>query len=98
LLDNAASFAGNAGSVTVVATERDGWWEVLIRDSGPGIPEKDLGRLFERFFTTRGDRHGTGLGLALTRTVVEAHGGQIRAESKQGLGATFLIRIPAEGS
>ena len=98
LLDNAASFAGNPGSVKVVAEEQGGWWEVLIEDSGPGISKEDLGRLFERFFTTRGDRHGTGLGLALTRAVVEAHGGLIRAESKQGLGATFVVRIPAEGS
>jgi signal transduction histidine kinase len=95
LLDNAASFAGCAGTVAVQATQRDDAWEVSIQDTGPGIPEKDLGRLFERFFTTRGDRHGTGLGLALTRAVLEAHGGDIRAESAQGSsGARFVIRLP----
>jgi signal transduction histidine kinase len=94
LLDNAASFAGPGGAVAIEAIRCDGDWEVSIQDTGPGIPAGDLNRLFQRFFTTRGDRHGTGLGLALTRAVLEAHGGHIRAESVPGSGARFVIRLP----
>jgi signal transduction histidine kinase len=97
LLDNGASFAGAKGSVRVDATVADGLLDVAIQDSGPGISDSDLPRIFDRFFTTRGDRHGTGLGLALTRAVLEAHGGHIRAEAPLGSGARFVIRLPLVG-
>ena len=62
-------------------------------DNGPGIPEEHLARIYEPFFTTKGD--GTGLGLTITYGIVEAHGGQIEVESRQGEGTTFTVRIPA---
>jgi signal transduction histidine kinase len=94
LLENAASFAGREGWVRVEATRRQEAVEVAITDSGPGIPAADLPRLFDRFFTRRGDRHGTGLGLALTRAVVEAHGGRVEVRSPAGEGATFVVILP----
>ena len=94
LLDNGASFAGAGGNVTARLERLDGVAQVSISDTGPGVPVENLPRLFERFFTTRGDRHGTGLGLALTRAVVEAHGGTIRAESPEGKGACFVVQLP----
>ncbi len=94
LLENAASFAGRDGWVRVSASAGPESLQVAITDSGPGIPEEDLPRLFNRFFTRRGDRHGTGLGLALARAVVEAHGGRMEARSPPGEGATFVVSLP----
>ncbi|MFP2909654.1 sensor histidine kinase [Pyxidicoccus sp. 3LFB2] len=94
LLENAASFAGRDGWVRVTVSTGPESLQVAITDSGPGIPEADLPRLFNRFFTSRGDRHGTGLGLALARAVVEAHGGRIEVRSPPGEGATFVVGLP----
>ncbi len=94
LLDNAASFAGDRGEVSARLRRAADAVEIDITDTGPGIAPEHLPRLFERFFTTRGDRHGTGLGLALTRAVVEAHGGSLQAESPPEGGARFIVRLP----
>jgi signal transduction histidine kinase len=94
LLENAASFAGEPGSVdvTVEHAARD----VLLRveDSGPGIAEEDRPKVFTRFFTTRGRARGTGLGLSLVKAVAEAHGGSVRVASAVGRGAAFEVRLP----
>lgn len=94
LLENAASFAGDGGWVKVSARTDGSEVRVSISDSGPGIPAADLPRLFDRFFTRRGDRHGTGLGLALTRAVVQAHHGRVEVTSPPGEGATFAVWLP----
>jgi two-component system sensor histidine kinase ChvG len=92
LLDNALSFA-RARVCIEVGSEGDEA-EVIVSDDGPGIPPADMPRVFDRFFTTRGDRRGTGLGLALARAVVEAHGGTLRAEAPPEGGARFVVRLP----
>jgi len=92
LLDNAASFARS--EVRVSLTVGDQRIEIRVSDDGPGIAEADLPRLFDRFFTTRKDRQGTGLGLSLTRAVIEAHGGRVTALPPAGTGATFLVTLP----
>lgn len=99
LVDNAASFAGDGGEVrTIVRSSGD---EVVLEvsDTGPGIAEKDLPHMFERFFTTRAvaterRQKGTGLGLALVKAIVEAHGGRVGVESPPGKGATFVVYLP----
>lgn len=110
LVDNAASFAGAAGEVRVrVKRDADDERRFLIEvtDTGPGISEKDLPRMFERFFTTRAmangsaeptarKQKGTGLGLALVKAVAEAHGGSVAALSSPGAGATFRVLLPID--
>jgi signal transduction histidine kinase len=83
-----------AGRQLLVRTRQAGAdVEVSVSDSGPGIPADRLPRLFDAFFTTK--EEGVGLGLAITRSIVEAHGGTIRAEDHGGRGATFHVTLPA---
>jgi two-component system, LuxR family, sensor kinase FixL len=70
--------------------------ELAISDTGPGIPPELLPRLFESFFTSK--RSGMGLGLSIARSVVEAHGGRIRAENNPDRGATFRVSLPVVDS
>jgi two-component system NtrC family sensor kinase len=67
--------------------------EFLLEDSGPGIPPEDLPRIFEPFFTTKGN-HGTGLGLAVSWGIVEAHGGALEVQSEPGHATRFTLRLP----
>ena len=92
LLDNALSYARTR--VCIEVNRVVGEAEIVVSDDGPGIPPEDMPRVFDRFFTTRGDRRGTGLGLALARAVAEAHGGTIQAQSPPGGGARFVVRLP----
>ncbi len=94
LCENAASFTGPGGTVFVrVAAEADAV-RLEVRDEGPGITADDLPRVWDRFFTTRGQKRGTGLGLALVRAVCEAHGGRAEVRSEPGRGATFSVTFP----
>jgi len=95
LLDNAASFSPAGGTVTVSATADGGSVVVRVADEGPGIPEANLSRIFDRFFTHRPDgaKSGhTGLGLAIVRAIVEAYGGTIAA-AKRDRGAELVVRL-----
>jgi signal transduction histidine kinase len=92
--------APSAGG-TVVLSARPAGAEVVfsVADSGPGIPPEDREHLFDSFRQARdGDRRGVGLGLAITRGIVEAHGGRIRVESTLGAGSTFWFALPAGGA
>lgn len=96
LLDNAVRFSPAGEPVELEATApRAGWLDIAVRDRGPGIPAADLPKIFDRFFTTDAERQGTGLGLAIVKTVVEAHGGVVKVEAREGAGTTFIVRIPA---
>ena len=99
LLANAIKFTPRGGRVSVTATAREDAVTLAVRDTGQGIPAHDLPYVFDRFrqvdsSTTRA-KGGLGLGLAIVRHVVEAHGGQVRAESAgPGLGTTFELELP----
>lgn len=98
LLDNAVRFTPPGGHVVVRATRHNGSCEVRVEDTGPGIAPEHLPRLFERFYRVDPGRSrddgGTGIGLAIARSVVEAHGGRIRAESEVGKGSVFTFELP----
>jgi len=94
LVKNAAEAAGPGGRVEVrLSTPPAGGVEVRVTDSGPGLTPEARGKLFEPFFTTKPT--GTGLGLAVSLGIVQAHGGSLEAESPPGGGARFVIRLPA---
>jgi two-component system, NtrC family, sensor kinase len=92
LVTNAAEAAGSGGRVDVRVVERDGAAEVLVQDSGPGLEAAVRERLFEPFFTTK--PRGTGLGLAVSRAIARAHGGELAADGVAGGGARFALRLP----
>ncbi len=98
LVDNAVRFTPSGGAVTVSAQRHNGSVEVRVADTGAGIPPEHLPRLFERFYRADPARSredgGTGIGLAIARSVVEAHGGHIRAESELGEGSVFTFDLP----
>lgn len=96
IIDNAAKFAKN-GTITIQTVSNDnGMVEIKISDDGPGIPEEILPVLFNKFVTkTKENERGTGLGLFITKAIVEAHSGKISAENNAGgKGATFTVSFP----
>jgi two-component system NtrC family sensor kinase len=95
LLLNAGDAIGDGGGTIRVTTRlgAEGTVELLVQDNGRGIPPDDLPRIFEPFYTTKGN-HGTGLGLAVSWGIVEAHGGALEVRSDSGQGTCFTLRIP----
>ena len=94
-MDAMADTAAAERRLTIRTRPRgDGMIDIHVSDRGPGIPPDHLPRLFDSFFTTK--PHGTGLGLSITRSIVEAHGGTLRAENRAGGGATFVIALPQD--
>lgn len=97
LVDNAFKFTPAGGCVTLRADVRDREIRIQVQDTGPGIPPEELPRLFEPFYRGSQEGHpGLGLGLFLTRTIVEAHGGHLEVESRPGEGSGFTIVLPLE--
>jgi PAS domain S-box-containing protein len=95
LLGNAIKFTPAGGSVSVGADEVADGVRFRVTDTGPGLGVEELPHVFDRFWRARQTgQHGVGLGLAITRGIVEAHGGSIRVESEPGAGATFEFVIP----
>jgi signal transduction histidine kinase len=98
LLSNALKYTAAGGSVTLAAQELKEWVSFSITDTGRGIPRQYLDKIFDQFFRVPGDASetGAGLGLAIAKEIVEAHGGTITAESTEGRGSTFTFTLKRE--
>ncbi len=95
LVGNAIKFTPAGGSITLSAERGDGNVKCSVRDNGPGIPAAQIPRLFGKFWQAkRGDSGGVGLGLAIARGIVEAHGGTVTVESEVGKGSVFSFPLP----
>lgn len=97
LLSNAVKFTNNGGSITLVAQEFSTEYEVIVSDTGVGIPEKELPKIFDKFskINTKGSHQaGAGIGLTLVKQIIDLHKGIIRARSELDKGTSFIIRIP----
>ena len=99
LVDNAIRYTRPGGRVDVRLASADGEVVLTVADTGIGIPSRDLGRVFERFYRVDRARSretgGTGLGLSIVKHVAENHGGTVTARSELGVGSTFEVRLPA---
>jgi len=99
LVDNAIKHSPQGSQVRVWTKREAGWMTVHIDDQGKGIPEEELSRIFQRFYQvdkarTSGSGRGVGLGLAIVREIVEAHGGRVIAQSSPGVGSRFSVQLP----
>ena len=101
LVDNALKFTPANGQVTLAAKKAGAEMELSVTDSGVGVESEALSRLFDRFYQVDvsrsragGESHGAGLGLAIVREIVQAHGGKIGVRSRVGHGTTFTIQLP----
>ena len=96
LIEN--SRQAGASRVLIIARKTGAFIEVMIEDNGPGIPAGDRDRIFEPFFTSRRASGGTGLGLPIIRSLLQAHHGTILLNRKDGSGAAFLVTLPAHAA
>lgn len=100
LIDNAIKYSSHGSTITIAAANEEETLRVSVLDNGPGIPEDDLSNIFEKFYRSRqsGQVAGTGLGLSICKTIVEAHGGHIRAQNRPGGGAEVTFTIPVHNN
>ena len=95
LFNNAAESMGAEGTITITSSSLDhNWVEIKISDTGTGIPQENLNKVFSPFFTTKTPGKGTGLGLSITYGIIKMHHGQIGVQSQEGKGTTFTITLP----
>ncbi len=94
MIKNAIEAMSEGGTLIIETRRRDGEIEIGIIDTGEGIPEENLSKIFDPFFSTKGVGKGTGLGLSVSYGIVERHGGRIEVESEVGVGSTFRIILP----
>jgi two-component system sensor histidine kinase VicK len=98
LVDNAIAYTPSGGKVEVSLKRKKNCVEVAVKDTGVGIPKEQASRVFSKFFrgsnVVKLDTEGTGLGLYITKNIIEKHGGKIWFESKEGKGTTFYFTLP----
>ncbi len=94
LMNSIEAISDEAGSIEINTLYDEGDFYILIKDSGVGIPEEQLGRIFEPFYTTKSHNRGTGLGLSMVKRIVKAHSGSIQVDSEIGKGTTFTVILP----
>jgi two-component system, NtrC family, sensor kinase len=94
IIMNARQATPDGGTITVLTRVAGEQVEVVVQDTGSGIPPENVARIFEPGFTSKGGRMGMGLGLAICQQIMEQHGGRIRVESSPGAGSTFTLALP----
>jgi signal transduction histidine kinase len=95
LVGNAVKYTPKGGTITLRAKQVEGLVRLSVKDTGPGIAAKDVPHLFERFWRAAGTlERGTGLGLSIAKSIVEAHGGTLWVETREGAGSTFFFTVP----
>jgi two-component system, OmpR family, sensor histidine kinase KdpD len=97
LLENAVKYTPPRSPVSIAGRLRDGEVEIEVADRGPGIPQAEMTRIFDKFIRARHDKGGAGLGLTICRGIVVAHGGRIWVEQREGGGASFRFTLPIIG-
>ncbi|GAA1961771.1 sensor histidine kinase [Agromyces allii] len=101
LLSNAIKYNDEGGEVSIGVTADESTAWIVVRDSGIGIAEAEMPKIFDRFFRSesvrKGSVHGSGLGLGIARDFVERHGGRLTIESTQGVGTTVIVTLPTAG-
>jgi two-component system sensor histidine kinase SenX3 len=102
LLDNSVKYSGDSREISVRVRRADGHIDLSVTDRGIGIPERERGKIFDKFYRGSHDAvrktRGSGIGLALTRSVAAMHGGEVLVDSSPGNGSTFTISIPIRAS
>jgi signal transduction histidine kinase len=102
LVSNAIKYSPDGGTVKVSARASDGRIRLQVEDAGMGMNTADTAKVFTRFYRSpaalEADIPGVGLGLSITKAIVERHGGGISCVSEQGTGSTFTMTLPAEGA
>ncbi len=99
LIENAAKYSPPDAPISVAASVADGGVRIAVRDRGQGIPRAEQAKIFDKFYRVAGaarSASGTGMGLAIVKGLVEAHGGRIAVESSPGQGSTFIVTLPLE--
>jgi signal transduction histidine kinase len=101
LVSNAIKYSPGGGVVDISAGAGGDWVQLRVRDTGMGMNADDAARIFRRYFRTDSAREaaipGAGLGLSITKRIVERHGGRVACTSDQGEGSTFTVTLPADG-
>lgn len=98
LLQNSIHAIQDHGDIWVKTVPLGEWVRIIIRDNGAGIPDKDLQKIFNPFFTTKDVGMGTGLGLSITYEIIKKHGGKIMVTSQVNIGTEFVIELPVRPS
>jgi signal transduction histidine kinase len=100
LVQNALRYTPSDGTIQILARDAGAEVQVEVTDTGEGIPDRDLARIFDRFYRTEQSRSrdsgGSGLGLAIAKSIVEAHGGRLWVKSTPGEGSTFGFALPKQ--
>ena len=98
VVDNAIKYTNESGVISIELKKNKGWTEIIITDSGQGIPQEHLPHIFDRFYRVDVSRssyiHGSGLGLSIVKWIIDAHKGEIKVNSVLNKGTTFKIRLP----
>ncbi len=98
LISNSINYTPKGGKITIFAAKNKGYLHIMVSDTGLGIPKEDLERIFDRFYRVKNDKTryitGTGLGLPIVKSIIEAHNGKIKVESELDKGSAFNIYLP----